>query len=109
MRYITMGLLLCAACSGGGSTGPAAVASVQLNAPTNTIAVGQTTTITAIALDASGTATTGGTVTWQTSSAGIATVTAGLVTGVTAGSAAITAPHRTKTPATNNNPEPAPL
>jgi len=96
-----MGLLLCAACSGGGSTGPAAVASVQLNAPTNTIAVGQTTTITAIALDASGTATTGGTVTWQTSSAAIATVTAGLVTGVTAGSAAITATIGTKSSQTN--------
>jgi hypothetical protein len=101
MRYITMGLLLCAACSGGGSTGPAAVASVQLNAPTNTIAVGQTTTITAIALDASGTATTSGTVTWQTSSAAIATVTAGLVTGVTAGSAAITATIGTKSSQTN--------
>ena len=91
-----MGLLLCAACSGGGSTGPAAVASVQLNAPTNTIAVGQTTTITAIALGASGTATTGGTVTWQTSSAAIATITAGLVTGVAAGSATITATIGTK-------------
>jgi len=98
MRYIMTGLLLCAACSGGngGSTGPAAVASVQLNAPTNTIAVNQTTTFTAIALDASGNSTMGGTVTWQTSSAAVATVTAGLVTGVAPGSATITATIGTK-------------
>ena len=98
MRYIIIGLLLCAACSGGksGATAPVTVASVQLNAPTNTIAVGQNTTLTAVALDASGNSIAGETVTWQTSSAAIATVTGGLVTGFGAGSATITATIGTK-------------
>ena len=95
------GLLLCAACSGGGdksgtTTGPAVVASVQLNAAVTTIAVGGTTTITAIALDASGNSVTGQSVVWQSANAGVATVAAGLVTGVSPGTVTITATIGTK-------------
>jgi hypothetical protein len=91
------GLLLCAACSSGDKgTGPAAVATVQLNASNNVIAVGGTTTFTAIALDASGNSLTGQSVAWTTSNPAIASVSGGLVTGVSAGSATITAAVGTK-------------
>ncbi|MFI5233099.1 MAG: Ig-like domain-containing protein [Gemmatimonadales bacterium] len=99
MRYTRAGLVLlfCAACGGGDtaipplSTAPGSLATVQINASTNTIAVGQTTTITAAGLDASGGTVAGTTATWQTSDATIATVSSGLVTGIAAGSAVITA------------------
>lgn len=96
MRYTRTALLLllCAACGGGDTaTNPlsTALASVQINASTNTIAVGQTTTITATGLDASGGTVAGTSATWQTSAATIATVASGVVTGVAAGSAVITA------------------
>ena len=105
MRYASTGLLLlllCAGCGGGDavttppSPAPGALASVQINASTNTIAVGQTTTVTAAGLDASGATVAGTTTTWQTSDATIATVASGLVTGVAAGSAVITATIGTK-------------
>ena len=99
MRYPRTAILvmvLCAGCGGGDavttpSTTPGALASVQINASTNTIAVGQTTTITAAGLDATGATVPGTTTTWQTSDATVATVASGLVTGVAAGSAVITA------------------
>jgi Big-like domain-containing protein len=102
MRYtLTCLLLLCVACGGGdtptptSTTQPGALASVQINASTNTIAVGQTTSITAAGLDGTGApiAGAGASATWQTAAASIATVgsTTGLVTGVAAGSAVITA------------------
>ena len=106
MRYsLLAGLLLLAACGGGGdkggtTTGPAVVASVQLNAPTTTIAVGLTTSLTAVALDASGNSIPGETVVWSSSSAAIATVVGGLVTGVSPGSTTITATVGTKSSAT---------
>jgi hypothetical protein len=94
MRYPLAGLLLlCVSCGSGESpaTGPSSLASVQLNASVNAIAVGQTTTITATAHDASGGAIAAATFAWQTSASGVATVTSGVVTGVAAGSAVITA------------------
>lgn len=92
MRYLIAGLLVCAACSSDkSSTGPAAVASVQLNAANNVIAVGGTTTFTATALDASGNALAGQTVNWTTSNAAVASVSGGLVTGLAVGTATITA------------------
>lgn len=105
MKYTLLaGLLLLAACGGGGdkggSTGPAVVASVQLNAPSTTIAVGGTTTLTAIALDASGNSITGQTVVWTSSAPTIASVAGGLVTGVAPGTATITATVGTKSSAT---------
>jgi hypothetical protein len=100
MRYLIIGLLLCAACGGDKSasstTAPVAVASVQVNAPTTTIAVGGSTTLTALALDASGNTIAGQSVTWQTGNPGVATVSNGLVTGVSPGSVTITATIATK-------------
>ena len=64
-------------------------ASVTLNKTTDTIAVGATDTLAATVLPAN---TTNKNVTWSTSAAGIATVSqAGVVTGVSAGTATITA------------------
>ncbi len=100
MRYtLSCLLLLCVACGGGDAPGPSlttapsALVSVLINAPTNTIAVGQTMTVTAAGLDGSGAAIAGTTAAWQSSAPTIATVgsTTGLVTGVAAGSAVITA------------------
>lgn len=95
MRYTISGLLLCAALGGcdksGGSTSPSDIASVQLNAPANTIAVGGTITLTAVAFDASGAPITGAAAAWTTSSPAVATVADGVVTGVAGGSATITA------------------
>lgn len=78
--------------SGGGTTGPTPVASVNVAAGNASINVGQTTTLTASTLSAAGTALSGRVVTWATSASTVATVSAtGLVTGVTAGTATITA------------------
>ena len=84
-------LALAAGC-GGDSSGPPAVASVSVSAPAGSIIVGQTAQLSATPRDAAGTAITGRTVTWATSTASIATVSnTGLVTGVSAGSATISA------------------
>jgi hypothetical protein len=87
-----------AACSGGsnsgggGTTGPTPVASVNVAAGVASINVGQTTTLTASTLSAAGTALTGRVVSWATSASTVAIVsTTGVVTGVSAGSATITA------------------
>jgi hypothetical protein len=98
MRYtLTALLVLCVACGGGDAgtpsltTAPGSLASIRINASTNTIAVGQTTTVAATGLDASGGTVAGGPVTWTSSATAVATVSGGLVTGVSAGSAVITA------------------
>ncbi len=95
MKYTIIAALFFAAACGSSdkstTTGPAAVASVQLSATSSTLTIGQTTTLTATALDASGNSITGESVTWSTSSAAIATVNGGLVTAVAAGTATITA------------------
>src|SRR2546426_4351491 len=68
------------------------VASVTVSPATTSVTVGATIQLTATAKDANGTALSGRTVTWATSNAAAATVSAsGLVTGVAAGSATITA------------------
>jgi hypothetical protein len=78
--------------TGGGTTGPTPVASVNVAASNASINVGQTTTLTASTLSAAGAALSGRVVTWATSASTVATVSAtGLVTGVTAGTATITA------------------
>ena len=69
-----------------------AVASVVVAPDTSTIAFGATTSLTATLADSRGNVLTGRTVTWSSSNANIATVDAtGLVTGITAGTATITA------------------
>lgn len=79
-------------------TGTAAVVSVTVSQPTGAILVGATTTLTATTKDAAGAAVSGSTVTWSSSSDAIATVSqAGVVTGVTPGTATITATSNGKT------------
>ena len=69
-----------------------AVASVSLTPISSTIKVGQTQQFTANALDASGNAVSGVTLTWHNSSAGVAIVgTNGLATGIAPGMTVINA------------------
>jgi uncharacterized protein YjdB len=76
----------------------AAVASVNVTPATASIVVGGTTTLQAQTLDAAGAVLTGRVIAWSTSSAGVATVSqTGVVTGVAAGSATITATSEGKT------------
>ncbi|MEO9035658.1 MAG: Ig-like domain-containing protein, partial [Gemmatimonadaceae bacterium] len=68
------------------------VASVTLAPPTASIVVGATTTLVPTLKDASNNVLTGRVITWSSSATGVATVSAsGVVTGVSAGSATITA------------------
>jgi len=68
------------------------VASVAVSPASASVAVGQTVQLAATPKDASGNPLTGRVVTWATSNAAVATVNgSGLVTGVAAGSATITA------------------
>src|SRR6266498_3244983 len=71
---------------------PLPVASVAVSPATASILVGQTVQLTGTPKDASGNALSGRVVSWQSSNGSIATVrSSGLVTGLTAGSATITA------------------
>ena len=70
----------------------APVASVSVSPATPSVTVGQTVQLTATAYDANNNVLTGRAVTWSSSNTGIATVSSsGVVTGVAAGSATITA------------------
>jgi len=95
MRRISLFVLvaLTAACSGDGPSTPAAptVATVSVSPATASVVAGLTTTLTASVRDASGTAM-GTAVAWSSSNTAIATVgSGGVVTGVAAGMATITA------------------
>jgi len=71
---------------------PPPVASVAVTPSSSTVLVNATTQLTATMSDAGGAVLSGRAVTWQTSAAGVATVSAiGLVRGVAAGQATITA------------------
>ncbi|PYO83048.1 MAG: hypothetical protein DMD65_06850 [Gemmatimonadetes bacterium] len=71
---------------------PVPVASVVVAPATASVSVGQTTQLTATPLDSTGAPLTGRAVTWASDNAGVATVSGGgLVSGVAAGSANITA------------------
>jgi len=104
-RLAALLFVVVSACSGGGADkviGPAAVAIVSLSASATVVSVGGTATITANLLDASGKALTGRTVTWASSSAAVASVSsAGVVTGVSPGTAVITATVETKSATTS--------
>ncbi len=68
------------------------VASVTVTPVSTTVTGGQTVQLTATTYDATGAALTGRVIVWSTSAAGVATVNgSGLVSGVAAGSATITA------------------
>jgi hypothetical protein len=62
-----------------------------LSSVSETLDIGEDVTLLATPRDATGTALTGRTITWSTSSSAVATVSNGLVTAVTAGLATITA------------------
>jgi hypothetical protein len=71
---------------------PAPVATVTVSPSSGTVAVGSTVQLTATLRDATGNVLTGRTVTWSSNNTGTATVNGtGLVSGVAAGSATITA------------------
>src|SRR5690348_5563541 len=71
---------------------PLPVASVRVSPASPYVTPGQTVQLMATTYDSTGTALTGRVVTWATSNAGVATVNdSGLVTGVAAGAATITA------------------
>ena len=74
------------------------VASVDVTPPTATVQAGQTVQVTATPRDANGAALSGRAVTWSSSNTSVATVnSAGLVSGVTPGSATISATSESKT------------
>src|SRR5205807_309673 len=74
------------------------VATVAVSPPTASIQQGQTVQLTATLKDANGNTLSGRTVTWSSSNTSVATVnSSGLVSGVTPGSATITATSETKT------------
>jgi len=71
---------------------PVPVASVAVSPASPSIAVGQTVQLAAVTQEAAGNVLTGRTVTWTTSNSSVASVSAsGLLTGVTIGTATITA------------------
>ncbi|MCC6317048.1 MAG: Ig-like domain-containing protein [Gemmatimonadaceae bacterium] len=94
-RSITTALaVVLAACGGGGDkpSGPPKVASVAVTAPATQLEVGATLAFSYSARDAQGNPLSGRTVTWSSSAPTVATVAAdGVVSGVTAGQATITA------------------
>jgi len=77
---------------------PPVVTTVTVAPPTASINVGATVTLTATVKDAQGNVMTGQTITWSSSNTAIATVSSGgVVTGVAAGSATVTATCSGKT------------
>jgi hypothetical protein len=92
-------LAACGGSGGGGdsSTGTVTVAEVRLTGPSS-LFEGQTSQAVATAVDASGQTLSGRAITWSTSDPTVATVsTVGLVTGVAAGNATISAASEGKT------------
>ncbi|MBK6489200.1 MAG: Ig-like domain-containing protein [Gemmatimonadetes bacterium] len=89
----------------GGTNGTATVTvtvapinTLEIQPASSSIALGGTVTLTAIARDAQGTSLTGRTITWASLQPAIVTVTtAGVVTGVAAGTATVTASSEGKT------------
>ena len=76
----------------GGTTQPGPVATISLSPASATIGVGALQTLTATLRDANGTTLTGRTISWTTSAPLVGSVsTLGVVTGLVAGSATITA------------------
>jgi hypothetical protein len=77
---------------------PAPVATVTVSPATASVPVGQTVQLSAVTRDAGGNVLTGRVVTWSSSNTALATVSgSGLVTGVAAGQATITATSESRT------------
>lgn len=84
-------VLVLTSCSGD-SSGPNTVATVEVTATSTTVRVGESAQLTATAFNASGSVVTGGTASWSTSSASLATVSpTGLVSALSTGQVTITA------------------
>ncbi|MFC4453900.1 hypothetical protein [Deinococcus sonorensis] len=81
-----------AACGGGSPTpGTPTIRTIELTPATASVAVGQNVSLTAIAKDQAGHTVTGVTFSWKSSSETVAKVAGGVVTGMTAGTANVTA------------------
>jgi alpha-tubulin suppressor-like RCC1 family protein len=92
LAALTAGAMLMFACSDSADPNSnAPVANVAVAPPGLTLTVGQTGTLTAVLQSATGAVLTGREVTWTSSNNDVATVNAGVVTGVAAGNARITA------------------
>ena len=92
------------------SSGPPAVASVDVSAPGSDLQVGGALQLTATARDAKGNTLTGRTVAWTSASSAIATVSnSGVVSGVAVGSAVITATSEGKSGSQTVNVLPPPV
>ncbi len=97
--------MLAVACGGseptgnpGGNNNPPGVATVTVSQPTVSLAVGDSVQLGATTRDSTGTLLVGRTVTWSTSDANVASVSAGgMVRGIGVGTATITATSETKT------------
>jgi len=89
----TVGAFVLGGCGGGGdSSGPPAVATVAVSSLTTQLEVGATIQLTAGARDSRGNAIAGKTATWSSSATAVASVdNAGIVSGVSAGQATISA------------------
>lgn len=93
----SLAMVICSTCSGGKATGPGGnagpVTSVAVSSSSSTaVFIGSTVALTATALNASGGVVAGQTFTWSSSDPLVATVSpAGVVTGVAAGVASISA------------------
>ena len=108
MTRIQLGLVsivalpLMLGCGGGESSGPPSVASVDILGSTGDLQVGGTVQLSGVAKDSKGNTLSNRTITWSSSSTSIATVTSsGLVTGIGAGTASITASSDGKNSARN--------
>jgi uncharacterized protein YjdB len=90
---------------------PAPVASIELTPATATVQIGSTVQLAAVARDAAGNILTGRTVAWSSDNQAIATVSeSGLVSGIAAGAATITAASEgvSATAAVTVTPQPPP-
>ena len=95
---------------GGDSSGPPAVASVDVSGPGSDLQVGGTLQLSATARDAKGNTLTGRTTAWTSASSAIATVSnSGVVSGVAAGTAVVTATIEGKSGSQTVNVLPPPV
>lgn len=92
VNYSTQAVITVTQPDGPPPPGPAPIATLAVVPGGDTLSVGETASLIAVAKDSAGNVLTGRVVAWTSSNAGVATVSgAGLVTGVSAGSAVVTA------------------